>query len=120
MWFSADDLRTSALTDAMSYNRPQIIVDLEEYLEECFFSSESLEEIQMSAKNIKDRVFYGKNGQMQNSKRIGEVVRQEWSLQPEKGRFRSFAGVSNGAVQLRDDVGWYFTFKRSLHVSGSE
>jgi len=120
MWFSAEQLVTDELLGAMNYNRPQIIVDLEEYLEECFYGSEDLHEIRMSAKNIKDRVFYGKNGQMQNSKRIAEVVRQEWRYDLKYGRFKSFAGISKGVVMLRDDVGWYFTFKRALHVSASE
>jgi hypothetical protein len=69
----------------------------------------------MSAKNIKDRVFYGKNGQMSNSKRINEVIRQEWKLKPVVGRFNSFTGVSDkGVAGTRPDRGAYFTFSRNV------
>jgi len=113
MWFSPEDLMTSALGDVMKHNRHPVIVELEEWLEDQFELFPDLGVICMSGKDIKEKILYHYNGRLPSTKLLNSMIEDEWKIEKSRGRYQKYIGGGTKPTYANGE-GMYFVFLRQL------
>lgn len=115
MLFTPEEIMTSALSTVKEESRSQLYKDIEMYLEELFLNSESLEAVEFTASDVKER-WFSHDGRVPVSY-VRKVLDTEFKF-PKKGNRRYYVLDQNQEIGGKKKVGNAYRVPREFFSIG--